>query len=239
METNNLHYEFTGETIEYCFKTLHRIRATKDIPTQNIKVGDLGGWVEKRENLQGNAWVHNNAKIYDNAIVRDNARVYDKAEVSNEAEVFGNARIYGFAEIYNNAQIYDNARVYNNAKVYGYANIFDNSEVCDCCNIFGDVKIFGNAKVYGFTLICDSTKILGNAYIGSEDDFCFFSNFGRENRETTFFKTKYGSIVAKCGCFYGTIDEFIERVKETHKGNKYEKEYLAMVELVKIKFNLE
>lgn len=48
METKDLHYEFTGETIEYYCRTLHRIRAKKDIPIQNIKIGDLGGWIEKK-----------------------------------------------------------------------------------------------------------------------------------------------------------------------------------------------
>lgn len=42
-------YEFTGETLEYEGRTLHRIRALKDFG--NVKAGDVGGWVETEANL--------------------------------------------------------------------------------------------------------------------------------------------------------------------------------------------
>ena len=54
-------YEFTGETkeIRLLFRTatLHRIRAT--VAFGIVEVGDLGGWIEKEENLshEGKAWV--------------------------------------------------------------------------------------------------------------------------------------------------------------------------------------
>jgi hypothetical protein len=38
-----------------------------------------------------------------------------------------------------------------------------------------------------------------------------------------------------CGCFNGTLDEFEKRVKETHDNSKYGREYLAMIEMIKIK----
>ena len=42
---------------------LYQIRALKDFG--NVKVGDLGGWIEKEANLsqQGNAWVSGNALV--------------------------------------------------------------------------------------------------------------------------------------------------------------------------------
>lgn len=66
-------YEFTGETkqIELLFRTatLHRIRAVVEFGL--VKVGDLGGWIEKEENLShdGKAWVCGNAKVWGNAEV--------------------------------------------------------------------------------------------------------------------------------------------------------------------------
>ena len=36
---------------------LHRIQADRDIPFHGVKVGDVGGWVEKPNNLQDDAWV--------------------------------------------------------------------------------------------------------------------------------------------------------------------------------------
>ena len=42
-------YEFTRETKEAGFRTLHRIRAV--INFGDVKVGDLGGFIEREENL--------------------------------------------------------------------------------------------------------------------------------------------------------------------------------------------
>ena len=62
-------YELTSETLQYAGHTLHRIKALKDFGS--IKAGELGGWVEKEENLPqyGNAWVRGNAKVYGDARV--------------------------------------------------------------------------------------------------------------------------------------------------------------------------
>lgn len=51
-------YELTSETFVLSGHTLHRIRALKDFGS--INAGELGGWVEKEENLSqyGNAWVY-------------------------------------------------------------------------------------------------------------------------------------------------------------------------------------
>lgn len=38
----------------------------------------------------------------------------------------------------------------------------------------------------------------------------------------------------RAGCFFGTMDEFVQRVKKVHAGTRYEKEYLAAVDLAKI-----
>ena len=35
------------------------------------------------------------------------------------------------------------------------------------------------------------------------------------------------------GCFSGTLPEFVEAVKEKHSGNKYERQYMAAIELIK------
>ena len=58
-------YEFTGETKEIGGKILHRIRALIDIPEHDVKVGDLGGWIEAERNLsqKGAAWVTGSAWV--------------------------------------------------------------------------------------------------------------------------------------------------------------------------------
>lgn len=67
--------------------TLHRIKALRDFG--NIKAGDLGGWIEKEENLShdGDAWVCGNAKVYGNAKVSGSAKVCDNARVASNNSI--------------------------------------------------------------------------------------------------------------------------------------------------------
>ena len=67
-------------------------------------------------------------------------------------------------------------------------------------------------------------------------DFMSVAGLGSENRQTLIFDTNIG-IVIQCGCFYGTEKAFKKQVKETHNGNNYEKEYLEMLKLAKIRFS--
>lgn len=91
-------YEFTGETKQINTisgtVTLHRIKAS--VAFDNIKSGDIGGWIEKKENLShdGNAWVFGNAWVYGNAQVYGDARVFDDAQVYGDARVFDDAQVY-------------------------------------------------------------------------------------------------------------------------------------------------
>jgi len=64
--TKNAKFEFTGETKVVFGVTLNRIRAVTAIAALGIAAGDLGGWIEREENLQvyGNAWVYGNARVY-------------------------------------------------------------------------------------------------------------------------------------------------------------------------------
>lgn len=57
---------------------------------------------------------------------------------------------------------------------------------------------------------------------------------GSQRRKTYFFRDSDGKMYVRAGCWFSTLDEFVKRVKEAHAGTKYEKEYLAAVELAKI-----
>ena len=78
-------FEFTGETkvINLLFRTvtLHRIRAVAEFGL--VKVGDLGGWLEKEENLsqEGKAWVCGDAEVCGDAKVWGNAEVFSAIHV--------------------------------------------------------------------------------------------------------------------------------------------------------------
>ena len=142
-------YELTSETKVFLGKTLYRIKAL--VQFGNVNAGDLGGWIEKEENLSqsGNAWVYGNAEVY------------------GDAEVYGNARVYG------------------------------NAEVCKIGAVF---------------------------WIGA---------IGSRNRTTTFFRCKDGKIYVSCGCFLGDLEEFSDKVKQTHGDNEHGRVYMFAIEMAK------
>ena len=146
-------FELTSEFVTFLGKKLFRIKAL--VAFGDVKEGELGGFVEKEENLDqsGNAWV------------------------SGDAQVFGNARVFGDAQVFGNAHI-------------------------QCCR-----------------------------------DCSAASCFGSENRTTTFFREKDGGIGVRCGCFYGTMSEFREKVKERHGDSRLAKEYLMLADLMEFRLS--
>lgn len=76
----------------------------------------------------------------------------------------------------------------------------------------------------------------GDAWVSGDADYACVKGFGSEFRNTTFFRTKDEHIGVRCGCFYGTLDAFREKVKETHGDTKYAKEYLMIADLMEKHF---
>ena len=92
-------FELTSEfIINESGTKLFRIKALKSFA--EVEEGDLGGYVEKEENLDqcGNAWVSGNARVSGNAEVSGNALVICNARVSGNALVIGNALVSGNAD---------------------------------------------------------------------------------------------------------------------------------------------
>ena len=203
-------FEMTDGFIEYGARKLHRIKALKDFG--HVKAGDIGGYIEKESNLShdGNAWINDNAKVC------GDARVCGDAIINDDADVCGNARVYGDARICGNAEVCGNARVYG-ADVGGDARIYSNAEIC-------------NAEV------CGDARVSGDAEIKCSSDYTTIKGFGSVCRNTTFFRCKGNLVKVTCGCFYGTIDEFRNKVKETHGNSKYAKEYLMIADLMELHF---
>ena len=125
---------------------LFRIKAL--IEFGNVKAGDLGGYIEKEENLShmGDAWVS------------------DDARISGDAQVFGDARVSG------------------------------------------------------------------------DKDYAYAHGFGSVNRTTTFFRLKDGGVGVRCGCFYGTLAQFRDKIRETHGETKKAQEYLMLADLMELRF---
>ena len=165
-------YELTNKKTDYWGSTLYRIRALIDFA--NVKAGDIGGWIEKEDNLshRDNCWVYGNGIVCDNGLVRDNGKVYD------------NGMVFGNGIVCDNGLVRDNGVVCDNGMVYGYGIVSSNG------------------------MVRKPLDILITGPTGSRNDF------------TTFYKTADGGIGVTCGCFTGTLDEFLEAVEKTHGDNK-------------------
>lgn len=98
----------------------------------------------------------------------------------------------------------------------------------------GNAWVYGNAKVYGNAEVYGNAWVRGNAKVYDNADYLVIGPIGSRNDITTFFKTANNDIKVSCGCFTGTIEEFLEKVNETHGNNNYAKEYKTAVEIAKI-----
>ena len=94
----------------------------------------------------------------------------------------------------------------------------------------GDAWVFDNARVYG------DARVFGDASVSGDADYAYAHGFGSVNRTTTFFRLNDGGVGVRCGCFYGTLDEFREKVRETHKESNLAQEYLMMADLMEMRF---
>ena len=254
-------FEFTSETkTTISGIVLHRIKALVRIDlgySTIIEVGDLGGWLEKEDNLSylGSAWVSGDAEVF------GDAKVFGDALISGYSRVFGNARIFGNARVYNHACVFGDAQVSGYAWIYGDAKVFDDAVVADSAWVFGDAEVsgyaqvFGDAEVHGNALISGYSRIFGNAQVSGDaevlgdakiygdskvsGDACIdkcghilnVGPIGSRNEFTTFFRTKDRKIKVSCGCFLGTIDEFLEKVEQTHGDSKHAIVYRAAADI--------
>ena len=98
--------------------------------------------------------------------------------------------------------------------------------------VYGDAKVFGNAMVFG------DAKVSGDAWVFGDADYATIHGFGTQFRTTTFFRCKDKKVRVACGCFFGTIPEFREQVKDTRKG-KIAEEYLVISDLMEKHFEVK
>ena len=145
-------YELTSNFKMCSDKKIFQIRALVNLEN-GVKVGELGGWIEKEENLShiGDAWVSGNAQVSGNAKITGDAWVSDNACVSGDAWVTDNAHVAGNAHVANNAWVSGNAWVTDNAWVTGKAHVAGNawvSKIADLLQITGLGTVHRTTTVY-------------------------------------------------------------------------------------------
>lgn len=144
--------------------TLYRIRALKDFYCSTkedslfdnyINKGDLGGYIEKEENLshEGGCWVYHNARVYGDAKVLENAHVY------NLANVFGNAVVKGYSRLLGSAYVYGNAVISGQSELDGRVSVGDNSKIS------GNVSINNNCQIRGDSILDGDVALGGSNHV--------------------------------------------------------------------------
>lgn len=116
-------------------KTLFRIRAERDIPSQKVKSGDLGGLIHDIKNLpqSGNAWISGEAQVLGNSSVGGNSLVGGYAIVKGDSDINGYTKVIGSAiledvvvdgnnlEIRERAQLKNVTMVAENSLIHGFS----------------------------------------------------------------------------------------------------------------------
>ena len=135
--------------------------------------------------------------------------------------------IGGFVSGEHNLSHDDTCWIYHDAQVSGNARVYDSA------NISNFAQVSGNAIVSGRAIVSGSAQIYsGN--IQDTTDYMTIGPIGSRNGYTTFFKDK-DKIMVSCGCFRGTIQEFEQKVKETHQNNlQFKDSYLSVCITAKI-----
>jgi hypothetical protein len=101
--------------------------------------------------------------------------------------------------------------------------------------VFGNARVSGDAEVFGNARVSGNARVFGNAEVFGNADYTTIHGFGTQFRTTTFFRCKDKQVKVSCGCFYGTIPEFREQVKNTRDG-KIAEEYLMIADLMEKHF---
>ena len=114
--------------------------------------------------------------------------------------------IGGWIESDSNLSHSGNAWVSGDAKVSDHASVSDNAQIC------------------GRMVVLGETQIGGNAHIKSDKDFITIGPIGSRNGFVTFHKSESEDIYVECGCFSGTMDEFLTTVNKTHGNNRFGRE---------------
>ena len=180
----NEKYEITDIAHER-YPFLRRIRALRDIG-EEVKAGDLGGFVETEANLSfeegDDAWIFNDAVVAGEAVadkgaaLRDNAIACGCAYVSNGSVMSGRSRAEDDAYL-SGATMLEDATVSGNAMILREESSGGSPVLSGQCRIYGTVR--GDIRVGGKAVL--------------------FSNQSVENAsKDTFILTEKGQDIMRC-----------------------------------------
>ena len=83
--------------------------------------------------------------------------------------------------------------------------------------------------------VSGNTRVYGNAQVSSTRHYLNLGPIGSRNGYTTIYRDKNRKAMVICGCFSGNLDDFERAVHKTHAGTKYEAEYMALIQLARMR----
>lgn len=115
-----------------------------------------------------------------------------------------------------------------NCWVSGNGRVSGNGEV------YGNGRVSGNGRVYGDGRVYGSARIGVNGYISSPRSYFVQGPIGSRNDFLTCYLDKDKKIYAVTGCFCGSIEVFVKKVKAVHGMNRWAKQYLKAAEMARV-----
>ena len=141
------------------YPKLHRILALRDVG-QDVKAGDLGGYVENEDNLSyeagDDAWVYDDAMVSGTACVCEGSQVRNKAEVKDHAYVARRSLVCGHATVTDRAELYG-ALLRDYASACGNAVLMQSPETQLSPTLMSDCTVYGTVE--GFVRIGGQTVV--------------------------------------------------------------------------------
>jgi len=236
-------YEFTGESKDVSGVTLRRIRRLSD--------GLVGGWIEKEENLSqdGTCFVFDSSEVYQDVKISEHAVIFGSARLSGCATLTGRAMVYG------NAIVAGNAKLSGNVEVYGRSIISGDTTIMDSCSVSGNVLVIGktimsdtvivrgdasvcSATLSGRTILDGHTSIHTGAMIHHNSDVITFSYIGDNNDTVTAYRTGSMGVDITQGIYKYSLKDFVSNINANQIDDRLRKEYLAIVDVIKIRFGI-
>ncbi len=217
-------YELVSDDfIEQPSHKLFRIRALMDF--DDVKAGELGGYIEKEANLsqRDHGWVSAQAKVY------GDAKVWGDARVSGDASVYGDAQVSGHAQISGQAHISGRARISGSARVKGHAWVQGDAWVFGEAFVSGDARVSDHAQIFGNTWLSENMRVSGHAWISGDKDVLWLANIAREYFGLTVYRAQ-SRIELTHEYFHGTPETFLQTVFERYGDSRKTSEYQLLIQ---------
>ena len=123
----------------------------------------------------------------------------------------------------------DRCVLYHDCVLGNDCRLGDECMLGDEC-VLGDNCVLGDRCHLGRLCSLEGRRVPNAAYF-------IVTNIGSRNDDAyAYCNTATGEIYVRAGCWFGSIDEFVERVHEVHAGTQHETDYIAFAEFARARF---